>query len=90
MSEQKAPIIVKRVKKVVGAVVDQKPCLSLMLPQMLVKEKNIHAGNIIKVAAKHIQGGGGGQPFYATAGGNNSNGLDQALRIAEDLLKSSV
>lgn len=73
-----------------GAVVDQKPCLSLMLPQMLVKEKNIHAGNIIKVAAKHIQGGGGGQPFYATAGGNNSNGLDQALRIAEDLLKSSV
>ena len=49
----------------------------------LVKEKGINAVEAIKAIAKHIQGGGGGQPFFATAGGKNAAGLDAALREAK-------
>ena len=53
---------------------EDKPMISLFLSQPLL-EKGLHAGNIIKSAAKHIQGGGGGQPWMATAGGRNAEGL---------------
>ncbi|MBK9423279.1 MAG: alanine--tRNA ligase [Bacteroidetes bacterium] len=69
-----------------GAEVDGKPHLSLIVSDNLVKEKNINASNLIRNIAKEIQGGGGGQPFYATAGGKNSHGLDAALKMGYKLV----
>jgi alanyl-tRNA synthetase len=69
-----------------GAEVDGKPHLSLIVSDNLVKEKNINASNLIRNIAKEIQGGGGGQPFYATAGGKNSSGLDAAIKIGNKLV----
>lgn len=71
---------------VLGANVNGKPCLTVMLSDNLVKEKKIHAGNIVKELAKEINGDGGGQPFYATAGGTNENGLSKALESAKKFL----
>lgn len=71
---------------VLGTVIDGKPLLSVMISDNLVKEKNLHAGNIIKELAKEIQGGGGGQPFYATAGGTKVEGLATALQKAKTLI----
>ncbi len=68
---------------VLGAVFNNKPLISVIISENLVKEKSLHAGNIVKEAAKHIKGGGGGQPFYATAGGTDINGLYNAINIAK-------
>ncbi len=56
-----------------------KVTITAMISDELVKEKGLHAGNIVKELAKEIKGGGGGQPFFATAGGKDSSGLDRAL-----------
>ena len=64
---------------ILGAEINQKPNLTIVISDNLVKEKGLHAGNIIREAAKEMQGGGGGQPFYATAGGNNILGLEAAI-----------
>ena len=61
---------------------DSKPTIAIFLSQPLV-EAGLNAGAMIKAAAKHIQGGGGGQPWFATAGGRDVNGLDAAI---EELL----
>lgn len=71
---------------VLGAEVNGKPNLTIALSDNLLKDKNLHAGNIVKEAAKEMQGGGGGQPFYATAGGNNLAGLDAAITKALSFL----
>jgi len=67
---------------VLGTNIDGKPQLAVMIDEILVKEKNLHAGNIIRELAKEIQGGGGGQPFFATAGGKNADGLQTAVNKA--------
>jgi len=64
---------------VIGGKDGEKCSLSIIATDNIVKEKGIHAGNIIREVSKHIQGGGGGQPFFATAGGKNANGLNQAI-----------
>ena len=61
-----------------------KPMIAVFLSQPLVDEGK-NAGQMIKSAAKHIQGGGGGQPWMATAGGRDVNGLDAAM---EELIKA--
>ncbi|MFV0375751.1 MAG: DHHA1 domain-containing protein, partial [Mangrovibacterium sp.] len=67
---------------VLGAEVDGKPLLTVMIADNIVAEKGLHAGNIIREAAKLMQGGGGGQPFYATAGGKDVDGLQAAVEKA--------
>ena len=57
-----------------------KPNLTMMLSRDLVESKGWNASNILRSAAKHIQGGGGGQPHFATAGGKRVEGLDEAVQ----------
>ena len=64
---------------VIGGKEGDKCTLSIIASDNIVKEKDIHAGNIIREVSKLIQGGGGGQPFFATAGGKNPSGLQQAI-----------
>ena len=69
---------------VLGSNVNGKPNLTVMLADNLVKANTqMHAGNIVKELAKEINGGGGGQPFYATAGGTNLEGLSKAVEAAK-------
>jgi len=69
-----------------GAEVNGKPQLTVAINESLAKEKDLHAGSIVKELAKEIQGGGGGQAFFATAGGKNLAGLDKAISKAGDLV----
>ena len=71
---------------VAGIIDDNKCTLMLMLSDDLVKE-GLHAGKIVKEAAKHIQGGGGGQPHFATAGGNNMEGLSIAVGAVKEAVR---
>ncbi len=56
-----------------------KASLSLLLSDSLVNEKKLNAGTMIREIAKEIQGGGGGQPHFATAGGKNPAGLEKCF-----------
>ncbi len=75
---------------VLGAKIGQKANLAIMISDSLV-QKGLNASKIIREAAKEIQGGGGGQPFFATAGGKNPHGLqkaiDKAVKLAQQDLK---
>jgi alanyl-tRNA synthetase len=63
-----------------------KATLTVMLAETLVKERNLHAGNIIRELAKEIRGGGGGQPHIATAGGSEPGGIPAALEKARSFV----
>lgn len=71
---------------VLGAEVKGKPNLTIVVSEELSKTKGLHAGNIIKEAAKEMRGGGGGQPFFATAGGSYIEGIDAAIEKAKSFL----
>ena len=64
---------------VVGSVFDGKPMLNVMLSDDMVKDHGLNAGQLVREAAKLMQGGGGGQPHYASAGGKNPDGLSAAI-----------
>lgn len=64
-----------------------KATIMLSIDEPLAKSKSWHAGNIIKELAKNINGGGGGQAFFATAGGNEVSGLDKAISQLNEYLK---
>ncbi len=69
---------------VIGAVVGDKANLTIMISDNLVKNRKLDAGRIVREAAKEIGGGGGGQPFFATAGGKNLQGIDRAIQKAAE------
>ena len=71
---------------VIGAEVSGKPSVSIIISDNLVAEKNLNAGKIIREIAKEINGGGGGQAFYANAGGTNLQGIENALVKAKSFL----
>jgi alanyl-tRNA synthetase len=71
-----------------GSDLNGKALLTIYISKNLVETKNLHAGNIVRELGKFIQGGGGGQPFFATAGGKNPSGLKQALDAAEKMLEN--
>ncbi|MEF3080060.1 alanine--tRNA ligase [Winogradskyella poriferorum] len=70
-----------------GADNNGKALLSCYISKNLVAEKDLNAGQIVRELGKHIQGGGGGQPFFATAGGKNPAGIEEALEAAKDYIK---
>ncbi|NNL91882.1 MAG: alanine--tRNA ligase [Saprospiraceae bacterium] len=63
----------------IGNVVNDKPQLLLKISEDLIESKGLNAGTIIREIAKEINGGGGGQAFFATAGGSKAEGIDAAL-----------
>ncbi len=67
-----------------------KALLTCSIAKELADEKSLNAGQIVRQLGKHIQGGGGGQPFFATAGGKNPDGIPAALREFESLLEEAV
>lgn len=69
-----------------AAEIDAKPHLALMISDELVKSKGLNASNIIRELGKEIQGGGGGQAFFATAGGKNIEGISNALNKSEQYI----
>ncbi|MBU2913801.1 alanine--tRNA ligase [Reichenbachiella agariperforans] len=73
---------------VIAANIAGKPQIAVMISDNLVKEHALHAGNMVRELAKEIKGGGGGQPFFATAGGKEINGLPQAVTKAKELIES--
>lgn len=66
---------------------EEKPMLTCYVSKELVAEKNLNAGQVVRELGKFIQGGGGGQPFFATAGGKNVAGIQQALEKAIEFVK---
>ncbi|NNE01811.1 MAG: alanine--tRNA ligase, partial [Eudoraea sp.] len=63
-----------------------KALLSCYISKDLVAQKGLNAGTIVRELGKYIQGGGGGQPFFATAGGKNPAGIPEALEKARDFI----
>jgi alanyl-tRNA synthetase len=64
-----------------------KPMLTCYISKELVAEKGLNAGQVVRELGKYIQGGGGGQPFFATAGGKNAAGINEALAAALEFVK---
>jgi len=75
---------------VLGAENNGKALLTVAMAKSVVDTYGLKAGDIIKAVAKEIQGGGGGQPVYATAGGKNPAGLNKAIATAKKLVEDAV
>lgn len=71
---------------VIGSESEGKPLLTCVLSDDVMKARNLNASQIVRDLAREIKGGGGGQPFFATAGGSDLSGLNRALEKAGDLL----
>jgi len=67
---------------VLGADIDGKPNLTVMISENLVADKGLNAGQIVREAGREIKGGGGGQAFFATAGGKDVSGIQAAIEKA--------
>ena len=69
-----------------GSENEGKALLSCYISKELTTSKKLNAGTIVRELGKYIQGGGGGQPFFATAGGKNPSGIEEALKQAKNYL----
>ncbi|WP_158962409.1 alanine--tRNA ligase [Myroides fluvii] len=72
---------------VLGSNANDKPMLTCYVSKEIVESKGLNAGQIVRELGKYIQGGGGGQAFFATAGGKNPEGMKEAISHAIDYLK---
>ncbi|MCG2610636.1 alanine--tRNA ligase [Flavobacterium sp. SM15] len=72
---------------VLATAADDKPMLTSYISKELVESKGLNAGQVVRELGKYIQGGGGGQPFFATAGGKNVAGIKEALENAVSFVK---
>ncbi len=79
---------IKNLYMVVGTEAEGKAMIAVMIDEELAKARNLNAGKIIKEIAAEINGGGGGQPHFATAGGTNPAGLAKAIQAGKDKLQS--
>jgi alanyl-tRNA synthetase len=75
---------------VIGAIVGNKPHLTVMITDGLIQQKKLHAGEIVRTAALEFEGGGGGQPFFATAGGKNAGKLEKAVEKAVEMFRKAI
>lgn len=80
----------EKIALVLAGVFGGKPHLTVMFSDALIRDYGLHAGQIVKEAAREIKGGGGGQPFFATAGGAEPEGIEKALLTAERLIKHKL
>ncbi len=71
---------------VLVAEIAQKPQIAVMISESLVQSKGLDASKIVKELAKEIKGGGGGQNFFATAGGNDPSGVEKVLEKAKSII----
>jgi alanyl-tRNA synthetase len=71
---------------VIGSDTDGKPLITCVMSDDVMNARNLKASQIIRDLAKDIKGGGGGQPFFATAGGSDLSGLDTALAKVRSML----
>jgi alanyl-tRNA synthetase len=71
---------------VLGVEIEGKPLLTIMISDELVQKRGLDASKIVREAGKEIKGGGGGQPFYATAGGKEVTGLQAAIAKAKSFI----
>jgi alanyl-tRNA synthetase len=72
---------------ILAAEIDGKANISIAISDKIINEKNLNAADLIKIFAKEIQGGGGGQAFFATAGGKNPDGLQKAIVKAREFIE---
>jgi alanyl-tRNA synthetase len=75
---------------VLAAEIGGKPQIAVVISQALVEEFDLNAGTLVRTLAKHILGGGGGQPFFATAGGKDLKGLPHVVEEANDMFHELV
>jgi alanyl-tRNA synthetase len=75
---------------VLAADIAGKPQIAVVISDDLVKELNLNAGTIVRQLARHISGGGGGQPFFATAGGKDLKGLPGVIEEAKQVISEAV
>ena len=74
---------------IIGVEAEEKVQLHLGISNAIAGKGDLHAGNLIRELAKEIGGGGGGQPFYASAGGKNVDGLEKAFARAREIVSSA-
>ncbi len=75
---------------IVGTISAEKPYLAVSVSDQLIAQNGLHAGEIVRTAAKEFNGGGGGQPFFANAGGKDAGKLQAAIMKAEELALSKL
>ncbi|MGN1376659.1 MAG: alanine--tRNA ligase, partial [Prevotella sp.] len=75
---------------VLGTHFEDRPTLTVMISDDLVADGSLNAGALVRQAARHIKGGGGGQPHFATAGGKDVNGLSVAVDEIIDVVKNKM
>lgn len=75
---------------IAGGVTEGKPYLTVMISNELAEDLGLNAGQIVRDAAQEIKGGGGGQPFFATAGGSEAGGIEKAIEKAEKIVMHKI
>ena len=75
---------------VLAADIAGKPQIAMAIDEFLIGQYDLHAGNMVRQLAKNIKGGGGGQPFFATAGGKDTSGLTKVVEDAKKMLEEKL